>query len=103
MRVLRLSLPSVIFPCRQDGVLSCHHDDEDNSQKMAIIQFCDFWRVADQTDGSDAGSGSFRHTYPAPWITVTTDGRQTQKYVVNDGFDIALESPPYRCFVPRLV
>jgi len=52
MRVLRLSLLSVIIPCRQDSVSSRCHDDEDNLENGHCVIL---W----------------------PWITIITDQRQT--------------------------
>ena len=86
MRVLRLSLSPAISPFRQDGVSSYryyyYYDyDDENDERTAIVRFCDFWRVADQTDGSDAGS--FQRTCPVPWIMTSTNGPQAQNYVDN--------------------
>ena len=55
--------------------------DDENDERTAMVRFCDFWRVADQTDGIDAGS--FRRTCPVPWITISTNGPQAQNYVDN--------------------
>ena len=67
--------------------------------RRAIVGFCDFWGVPDQTDGGDAGLLNIRVLpLELPQLLMDVKHRSTSQIMAS-----ILGSPPYRCSVSRPV